>query len=668
MASVTAAAGVLRSGYTEQKRKNAGKDITRKRTIHVARNPEKQKEIRSPLTEKSNRVPQKNTAPIKPMEQKSVNPINKENVGPNVNKNLKPLTFSQSFLRTKTIKEKQQKDEKLKSVSIAAEQKPTVKPVLGAYRGKIIQSKINSFRKPSDPAGTNTMATEREPVTQTVANKSKASATRKPLAKPSNASDMKQKRAQIPPVTSQVRASTSVVSKRNTEHLTMRRAERITSQTKSSTTTIKNKAEHVTVRRTTNFTTETKTSVGAITKRKMDHVTTRRTTNITGNKKSLGDNAQTELKKGFQSALVLRKKRITTGPVSSLSNSQEKKPAQQQPSGGKYPKANETAEERKARLAAWRVSKGRVDKRPLLSVAAPGRVKEEEEELPAIKREPEEVKEEPRQLFWATMAEEDEQEVFTLKVSHGFAECQKLIDQGIPKEEILTILEKQIQYIPEARKLSRYWECLARLEQRESQPYKVIEVCEEAVAAGAQPLEELKTILADTLEQLKTCSEESQDEAVETKAEVKSEQEVLSDTNQKKKRGRRRAMKLEHKSPSSSPEKESKPQGTPEKDKAISSVVRFSVCTTPHLERMRKQLRDGESSIKGYKFLTPVRRSSRLERKSHVFPDMLKDHDPCITGIAQLEDLEEPEGCPNAYIFRKNEALKEVTAGNLAEK
>ncbi|CAI9578474.1 unnamed protein product, partial [Staurois parvus] len=108
------------------------------------------------------------------------------------------------------------------------------------------------------------------------------------------------------------------------------------------------------------------------------------------------------------------------------------------------------------------------------------------------------------------MAEEDEQEWFTLKVNQIFAECQKLIDEGIPKEEILSILEKQVENIPEAKKLSRYWECLARLEQREGQPYRVIDVCEKAVAAGAQPLEELRAILANTLEQLKTEPGENQ--------------------------------------------------------------------------------------------------------------------------------------------------------------
>lgn len=126
-------------------------------------------------------------------------------------------------------------------------------------------------------------------------------------------------------------------------------------------------------------------------------------------------------------------------------------------------------------------------------------------------------------------------------------------------------------------------------------------------------------------------------------------------------------MKFEPKSPST-PEKPSNSRGTPEKGEDTSSVIRFNITTTPHLEKMRKlQMREGGSSIKSYKFLTPVRRSSRLERKSHIFPDMLKDHDPCIAGIAQLENLEDPQSCPNAYIFRKNEALKEINAKSLTK-
>ncbi|XP_040196276.1 cytoskeleton-associated protein 2 [Rana temporaria] len=650
MVAVTAVRRGLRR--TEPMKKLPEVSIPRKMATLKSKKTEKPNEIRSPLIERSNKVPQKKSAAVKVLDQKSIKPINKENIRPVVNKDgktitithKKTITISQSFLKTKTLKERELKDGKQKEESAKADQKPAVKPVLGAYRGKIVQSKINSFRQPSRTASDKSAAPELKTIKQRAATKPNIPAPRKPIVRPSSVNDMKPK-PKVLPVTSQVKTST--------------------------TTTIKTKVQPGTTRRATHViptaTLQTKASSTAVTKSKVSHVTIRRTTHIPNHNKSLGANVPQEpevQKKGSDLAGMQSKKRVTIGPVSII-------PSHQRPSiAGKYPRVNETTEERKARLAQWRASKGKVMKRP--PSMAPLSTFTVQKDEPVIKSEPEEPKEEePRQLFWATMAEEDEQEWFTLKVNQIFSECQKLIDEGIPKEEILSILEKQIENTPEAKKLSRYWECLARLEQREGQPYNVIEVCENAVAAGAQPLEELRAILANTLEQLKTepgeaQKKESEEEAQEVKAEVKPEPEDSAMT-EKSKKGRRRAMKFEPKSPST-PEKPSTSRGTPEKGEDTSSVIRFNVTTTPYLEKMRKlQMREGGSSVKGYMFLTPVRRSSRLERKSHIFPDMLKDHDPCIAGIAQLENLEDPQSCPNAYIFRKNEALKEINAKSLTK-
>lgn len=61
-----------------------------------------------------------------------------------------------------------------------------------------------------------------------------------------------------------------------------------------------------------------------------------------------------------------------------------------------------------------------------------------------------------------------------------------------------------------------------------------------------------------------------------------------------------------------------------------------------------------KSNIKDLKFLTPVRRSCRIQRKSSVLPRMLLDHDPCVSSLAELVQLDND---PNAYIYRKNDAL-----------
>ncbi|XP_048146185.1 cytoskeleton-associated protein 2-like isoform X5 [Corvus hawaiiensis] len=57
------------------------------------------------------------------------------------------------------------------------------------------------------------------------------------------------------------------------------------------------------------------------------------------------------------------------------------------------------------------------------------------------------------------------------------------------------------------------------------------------------------------------------------------------------------------------------------------------------------------------KFLTPVRRSLRIERVVSLYPEMLKDHDPVVSSLREILDAEE-ETC---FFFRKNLALPEVT-------
>lgn len=63
-----------------------------------------------------------------------------------------------------------------------------------------------------------------------------------------------------------------------------------------------------------------------------------------------------------------------------------------------------------------------------------------------------------------------------------------------------------------------------------------------------------------------------------------------------------------------------------------------------------------KGSIKDLKFLTPVRRSCRIQHRSSQMPTMLADHDPCVSSLAELVKLDDD---PNAYIYRKNPALLE---------
>ncbi|XP_077154255.1 cytoskeleton-associated protein 2-like isoform X1 [Ranitomeya variabilis] len=601
-------------GYRDilKERKLPEVSVARKLTSQKQSVPAKRPEIRSPLMERSNRHLQKKSEQIRPWK-KMAEPVNKENIQPAVNKSGKSVTLTQSYLKTKQIK-----DERAKLVPTKDEPKPAVKPVLGTYKGKIVQSKINSFRKNSE----NKNLTEpNKPMPKSHGNRPQSSASvPKTLVRPA-VNDVKPKRPAIPPVSSQIRPSTTVT---------------------------KNKSEPVSVRRTTQVLTQ---------QRPMQQKA-----------QPLKPPMKTEAKK---SNPVMPNK-SSSAPVETLPEPQENKPAPPLRTASKFPKPRETAAERKERLAEWRQSKGKVVKRPPMAVVLPSTCSVHKEK-PETKTEVEEPKEETRQLYWATMAEEDEQELFTLKLHQIFGGCQKLIDEGYPREEVLSILEKQVQNLPEAKQLSGYWECLARLEKRDGALYKVIAVCEEAVSAGAQPLEELRAILANALEQLKPDPEESvkkeNEEDLKTeelKTEVKDETVEMAIKG--KRRGKARALKNEPQS-LCTPDRPPVSEAASENRAAASSVIRYSVCTTPHLEKMKKlRMNEGDSGYKNYKFLTPVRRSSRLEHKSHRLPDILKDHDPCISGIEQLGELEGTEACANAYIFRKNSALNEVIPKSATKK
>lgn len=62
-------------------------------------------------------------------------------------------------------------------------------------------------------------------------------------------------------------------------------------------------------------------------------------------------------------------------------------------------------------------------------------------------------------------------------------------------------------------------------------------------------------------------------------------------------------------------------------------------------------------AIKDLKFLTPVRRSSRIQNKVCKLPDMLKDHNPCVSSLEQLEEFG-AEGI--GFIYRHNSALRKL--------
>ncbi|XP_072900076.1 cytoskeleton-associated protein 2 [Hemitrygon akajei] len=99
---------------------------------------------------------------------------------------------------------------------------------------------------------------------------------------------------------------------------------------------------------------------------------------------------------------------------------------------------------------------------------------------------------------------------------------------------------------------------------------------------------------------------------------------------------------------------------TPSKMKNGGSSVKYNVKATPKQKSAKNPVHqeNSNSEIKDLKFLTPVRRSRRIEQGSSQLPLMLQDHDPCVLS---LDDLQHLGDASTAYVFRMNDALQEYT-------
>ncbi|XP_028577932.2 cytoskeleton-associated protein 2 [Podarcis muralis] len=305
---------------------------------------------------------------------------------------------------------------------------------------------------------------------------------------------------------------------------------------------------------------------------------------------------------------------------------------------------------------------------------------------------------EPVESFWSALADEDEQGLLSDSVNKTLVECLHLIEEGYPGDDIHSALEKLTLSVPDAKKFAKYWVCQMRLEQFRSIE-KVLAIYEKAILAGAQPKDELRRTLADVMKKTKIISKS--EECVEKEITLNHEAEVHLDeekiqnafkelnVNNKMESGNEvtsqkaeACLKPEQESISVEERhqnKEEKPtvlqneeqdsgnaQGerilefpTPETDQGGSYLIKYNLSTTPSLISTNKKIQgDGNHpAIKDLKFLTPVRRSSRIQKKVCKLPDMLKDHNPCVSSLEQLEEFG-AEGI--GFIYRHNSALHKL--------
>uniref|UniRef100_A0A670I0U6 Cytoskeleton associated protein 2 n=1 Tax=Podarcis muralis TaxID=64176 RepID=A0A670I0U6_PODMU len=235
---------------------------------------------------------------------------------------------------------------------------------------------------------------------------------------------------------------------------------------------------------------------------------------------------------------------------------------------------------------------------------------------------------EPVESFWSALADEDEQGLLSDSVNKTLVECLHLIEEGYPGDDIHSTLEKLTLSVPDAKKFAKYWVCQMRLEQFRSIE-KVLAIYEKAILAGAQ-VRILKFY----------CR------ALQLKKGTKIKEKPADLQNEEQDSGNAEGERIQE-------------FPTPETDKGGSYLIKYNLSTTPSLISTNKKIQgDGNhSAIKDLKFLTPVRRSSRIQKKVCRLPDMLKDHNPCVSSLEQLEEFG-AEGI--GFIYRHNSALRKL--------
>ncbi|KAM6369831.1 cytoskeleton-associated protein 2-like [Pluvialis apricaria] len=266
---------------------------------------------------------------------------------------------------------------------------------------------------------------------------------------------------------------------------------------------------------------------------------------------------------------------------------------------GRVPKAPSAAD-RKKQLEEWLASKGKTYKRPPMMLLQKQAVK----------------------LSWRSVKEKEKQEkpeqLCLEKINNILTECLKLIEEGVQAEDVSAVLSQ----VPQAEKFAKFWICKAKLLAR-SGPFDVTGLYEAAVCAGAVPLEELREVV---LAILKAADRTSEGE--------KAEQPIPGEPATPCPGERQHVVVT--------------PCLTGRSLPSLPVSIKLQVTSASR----GKELLEGQKM----KFLTPVRRSLRIERAESHYPEMLKDHDPLVSSLSEILDAEEE----TQFFFRKNKALPEV--------
>ncbi|NXG08251.1 CKAP2 protein, partial [Sakesphorus luctuosus] len=560
------------------------------------------------------------------------------------------VSFSKAFLEIKRIREKQMIAEKQNaSVNLPK------KPALGKYRGRVIQSKINSFRKAVKTEGDKSSLPDKKLLPSATKQAANSSSTKscgavlKTIKVTNNAKSVKTNG--VLPLHSKPPEKAAVHSQ---------------SGLKKQQLAVAAAPRKVTVQKL----------VGGRGPQPPKAASSNPDHRVQGVKKCV------DFCEGARPEAPAKSISVVTKPgQNSKANGNRK---------SLLPK--ETAEERRARLDQWRASRGRVMRRPPIYALMGSQSKSEQE------------------FYSADALEQSE------KVNKTLSECLQLTEQGCHGDDVRAMLEDLMQSIPGVKRLAKFWICWMRLEQM-GPLEKLLTVYEEAISAGARPKEELRHMLIDTMKNNESlfksengasvidahvselvevikeanssvepvqetfkdfCSDDVQNtesdnkkaeasseaiEKEETDLDLKPREEILPKKNKKRKA-------REHKKKKGKCETEQNEDGikdtaqafnSPEKGNDASCSLKYNPPITPHLER-----KDDFSDLFVYfnffsfqSLKTPLRYSQRLRERMCKLSDTAKDQDPCVSSLEQLGELESKA---TVFIHEQSNAFQETSA------
>lgn len=268
-------------------------------------------------------------------------------------------------------------------------------------------------------------------------------------------------------------------------------------------------------------------------------------------------------------------------------------------------------DERRKQLEEWLASKGKTYKRPPMPTP--------------LKKVLKSVKKNLECSFLEAL--EEEQKSLADRVHHMLNDCMKLLERGSSPEQV----SEALRNVPDGEKFAKYWICQAHLLELTGTMEAIIALFEQAVHSGAEPVEELRSALVETIMR-NVHSHTSCTEKEDVKTEGFEESAVATP----------RTTVVE--------------SLFSKIDGHGSSVIKYRVTATPQVLRtnhLQSKIRShGKQDLK---FLTPVRRSVRIEHVSAWHPEMLREHDCCVASLNELLDEDEAE----TFVYRENKALLE---------